>query len=82
MTTASSRVDLGTGRVTQLSVIRSEWIKLRPLRSTWYSLLATVVMIIGLGTLFSALRAHPSTRMPVRSEAVVGSWEGLTSTPH
>jgi ABC-2 type transport system permease protein len=55
---ATGRADLGSGHVTQLSVIRSEWIKLRSLRSTWYSLLATVVIIVGLGTLFSALRAH------------------------
>jgi hypothetical protein len=55
---APARVDLGSGRVTQLGVIRSEWIKLRSLRSTWYSLLATVVIIVGLGTLFSALRAN------------------------
>jgi ABC-type transport system involved in multi-copper enzyme maturation permease subunit len=52
------RIELGTGRITQAGVIRSEWIKLRSLRSTWYSLLATVVIIAGLGTLFSALRAH------------------------
>jgi ABC-2 type transport system permease protein len=59
MTTAApQRADLGSGRVTQLGVIRSEWIKLRSLRSTWYSLLATVVIIVGLGTLFSAVRAH------------------------
>ena len=57
-TLATGRADLGAGHVTQLSVIRSEWIKLRSLRSTWYSLLATVVIIVGLGTLFSALRAH------------------------
>ena len=44
--------------MTQLSVINAEWIKLRSLRSTWYSLLATVVIIVGLGTLFSSLRAH------------------------
>jgi ABC-2 type transport system permease protein len=48
----------GTGHVTQLGAIRSEWIKLRSLRSTWWSLLATVVIIVGLGGLFSALRAH------------------------
>jgi ABC-2 type transport system permease protein len=55
---APARPDLGPGRVTQVGVIRSEWIKLRSLRSTWYSLLAAVVIIVGLGTLFSALRAH------------------------
>ena len=55
---ATNRTALGSVGVTQLSVIRSEWIKLRSLRSTWSSLLATVVIIVGLGTLFSALRAH------------------------
>lgn len=39
-------------------MLQSEWIKLRSLRSTWWSLLATVVIIAGLGTLFSAIRAH------------------------
>lgn len=57
-TLTQGRVDLGSGHVTQWNVIRSEWIKIRSLRSTWYSLLATVVIIVGLGTLFSALRAH------------------------
>jgi ABC-type transport system involved in multi-copper enzyme maturation permease subunit len=57
-TTETRPVDLAEGRITQLGVIRSEWIKLRSLRSTWYSLLATVVIVTGLGTLFSALRAH------------------------
>ena len=57
-TLATGRADLGSGHVTQLGVIRSEWIKLRSLRSTWYSLLATVVIVVGLGSLFSALRAH------------------------
>lgn len=52
------RADLGTGRVTQVSVIRSEWIKFRSLRSSMWSLLAAVVIIVGLGTLFSSLRAH------------------------
>lgn len=49
---------LGSGRVTQWRAIHSEWIKLRSLRSTWFSLLAVFVIIVGLGTLFSALRAH------------------------
>ena len=52
------RPELGSGRVTQLNVIRAEWIKLRSLRSTGFSLLAAVVIIVGLGTLFSAVRAH------------------------
>lgn len=52
------RPELGSGRITQAGVIRSEWIKLRSLRSTWFSLLATVVIIIGLGTLFAWLHAN------------------------
>jgi ABC-type transport system involved in multi-copper enzyme maturation permease subunit len=57
-TAIARRTDLGPGRVTQLGVIRSEWIKLRSLRSTWFSLLAEVLIIVGLGTLFSGLHAH------------------------
>jgi ABC-2 type transport system permease protein len=52
------RSDLGTGGVTLSRVIRSECIKLRSLRSTWFSLLAAIVIIVGLGALFSSLRAH------------------------
>ena len=57
-TTFSPRADLGPGRVTQFGVIHSEWIKLRSLRSTWYSLLAAAVMVDGLGTLFSWVHAN------------------------
>jgi ABC-type transport system involved in multi-copper enzyme maturation permease subunit len=39
-------------------VITSEWIKLRSLRSTLFSLLAAVVCTVGLGILVSALRAN------------------------
>jgi ABC-2 type transport system permease protein len=57
-TTAPTRPELGTGGVTQARVIKSEWIKLRSLRSTWWSLFATFVFIVGLGVLVSAIRAH------------------------
>ena len=57
-------------RVTQAGVIRSEWIKLRSLRSTWFSLLAAVVIIVGLGTLFSAvctrIGVQPGQSAPAR----------------
>lgn len=48
----------GAERLTAPRVVRSEWIKFRSLRSTWYSLLAALLIIDGLGTLFSALHAH------------------------
>ena len=35
--------------VTQVRVVRSEWIKLRALRSTWWCGLLVVVLIVGLG---------------------------------
>jgi ABC-2 type transport system permease protein len=46
-----------TGKVTQLRVINSEWIKLRTLRSTPITLLVAVGIMVGLGTLLTYLRA-------------------------
>jgi hypothetical protein len=43
------------GRVTQAHVIRSEWTKLVTLRSTRWSLLAAVVLGIGLPLVFAAV---------------------------
>jgi hypothetical protein len=48
--------------VTQRRVIESEWIKFRSLRSTWFSLGAALLIAIGLGILFSALRGHDIAR--------------------
>jgi ABC-type transport system involved in multi-copper enzyme maturation permease subunit len=45
-------------RVTQLRVFLSEWIKFRTLRSTMWTLLAAVVLTIGIGALFSAVTAN------------------------
>jgi ABC-2 type transport system permease protein len=54
-----------TGRLTQARVARSEWTKLFSLRSTRWSLLATVVLTIGLPALFAAVTAsHWSTMNP------------------
>jgi ABC-2 type transport system permease protein len=57
----TAAVAVADGRVTQTNVTRSEWIKLRSLRSTWFSLAAMVLIVDGLGTLFSALHAHRMT---------------------
>jgi ABC-2 type transport system permease protein len=50
----------GHGRpgVTERRVLNSEWIKLRSLRSTWFSFGAAMLIVIGLGTLFSAIRGR------------------------
>jgi ABC-2 type transport system permease protein len=48
------------GKVTQLRVLKSEWIKLRTLRSTPITLVVAVVAMVGLGILTTYLRAsHP-----------------------
>jgi ABC-2 type transport system permease protein len=44
-----------TGKVTQARVVRSEWTKLRSLRSTRWSLLAATVLAIGFPILVSAV---------------------------
>jgi ABC-2 type transport system permease protein len=46
-----------TEEVTFARVVHSEWIKFKSLRSTWISLAVALVAAIGLGILFSALRA-------------------------
>ncbi|HEX3539915.1 MAG TPA: hypothetical protein VHT75_05665 [Acidimicrobiales bacterium] len=57
-TTMAPAVGHSTERVTQGRVVTSEWIKLRSLRSTLFSLLAAVVCTVGFGILISALRAN------------------------
>ncbi|MGR6974688.1 ABC transporter permease [Streptomyces cynarae] len=64
MTTASVIPAAERGEVTQLRVIRSEWIKLRSLRSTLFTLLAAVVAMVGLGCVFSYFTAHRWDELP------------------
>src|SRR5690349_9039092 len=73
---------IAPGRVTQLGVIESEWIKFRSLRSSWYSLLATIVIVDGLGTLISSLRAHREHAIgrggvPIRIDTIEASLRGV-----
>jgi ABC-type transport system involved in multi-copper enzyme maturation permease subunit len=57
-------------RVTLVGVIRSEWIKLRSLRSTWWSLFAAVVITVGMGALFSWLRTRRVPQVAVQRPPV------------
>ncbi len=57
------------GPVTQARVVRAEWTKLRELRSTRWSGLSTVVLIIGLGALL-AVSGTPYKLGPGNSAAV------------
>jgi ABC-2 type transport system permease protein len=52
-------------KVTQAHVVTSEWIKFRSLRSTKYTLAASIAMTVGLGLLFAVFtvaRWSPATR--------------------
>jgi len=70
-TPRTASVDRGTGlRVTQLRVVRSEWTKFRSLRSTLYTLLLGVVLMIGLGALFSAITASQPGGMEPGQSAI------------
>jgi hypothetical protein len=46
-----------TSRYDIISIVRSEWVKLRTLRSTLWSLVALAVLGVGIGTLVSAAKA-------------------------
>jgi ABC-2 type transport system permease protein len=45
-------------RVTQPRAVESEWVKFRSLRSTWWSIGTALVISIGLGMAFAALRGN------------------------
>jgi ABC-2 type transport system permease protein len=74
-------MSVAAARVTQGAVVRSEWIKLRSLRSTRWSLLAAVVSMAGLGALVAAIQMNrwshlePHERLTYNSlEPAVGGW--------
>jgi hypothetical protein len=66
MTTATLTPDRRAAdgvRITFPRVLRSEWVRLRSLRSTWITMLVTVVIVIGFGALscFGFTSRHEST---------------------
>ena len=67
MSTQSLTLTPVAGPVSLPRVIRSEWTKFRSLRSTWWSLGATVVVAVGVGVLASAEAAgnRHSSAVPV-----------------
>lgn len=65
MTTTTAPSAVRALRVTQLRVIRSEWTKLRSLRSSVFALLAAVVCVVGLSVLVPSVTvAHWPPRDP------------------
>jgi len=63
-------------RVTQARVLRSEWTKFRSLRSTVTTLLIGVVLMIGLGAMFSAITANQPTGFEPGATAISTSLTG------
>ena len=57
------------GRVTQLRVIRSEWTKLRSVRSTRWALFTGVLATIGIAALATAIASHHYPRMSPQDRA-------------
>ena len=57
MTAIATEPDAHLG-VTQIRTGVSEWIKFRSLRSTWWSIGIALLISVGLGILFSALRGN------------------------
>jgi ABC-type transport system involved in multi-copper enzyme maturation permease subunit len=62
-------ISAAPGRVTQARVLNSEWIKLRTLRSTFWSLFAAVAMMIALSVIFSWVFSSQWATMPVERKA-------------
>jgi ABC-2 type transport system permease protein len=58
-----------TGRVTQLNVLRSEWTKLRSVRSTRWSLLVAFVATIGIGAIAAAVITNHWPHMEAHDRA-------------
>lgn len=71
----------GDAGVTQARVLLSEWIKLRTLRSTFWTLIGAMVALIGFGMLFTAITAsrwtHLSPHERARFDPVATSLRGF-----
>ena len=64
-------------RVTPARVVLSEWTKFRSLRSTVYTLLIAVVLMIGIGALFAAIAANQASGLDPGQSAVSTSLTGV-----
>jgi len=61
------------GKVTQANVLRSEWTKLRSLRSTRWSLLAAVLALAGLSMLIAAVQMNQWSHIAMDERAAFSS---------
>lgn len=61
-------------------VLRSEWIKFRTLRSTWWTLGITVVVMVGFSLMFAAVMSSMQSAGATPEEAGMGSADGVGIT--
>ena len=57
------------GRASFAGALRSEFTKIRSVRSTYWTLLAMLVVVIGIGALFSYGAAHNFSQLPAAAQA-------------
>jgi len=70
LATAGHQVRPGSaGRASFAGAVRSEFTKIRSVRSTYWTLLATLVVVIGIGALFSYGEAHSFSQLPAAAQA-------------
>ena len=62
--------------VTQLRVVQSEWTKFRSLRSTLYTMVVAVLLMIGLGAMFAAITASQPAGYDTGTTAISTSLTG------
>ena len=77
MTTISLPAYTGAQRVTQVRVLRSEWIKLRSLPSTMWSMLTAVTLIVGFGVVYAMVRVARPPADPSDFDAAGVSLAGV-----
>ena len=67
------------GNLTMGGVLRSEWTKFRSLRSTWWLLIGTVLLAVGVGVVVIVLEVN-TRRAASHEERVADLAESLTFT--
>ena len=67
-TTAAPAARLGDAHLSTLHVVRSEWIKLRTLRSTWWCLALIVALSVLFGLLIAAFINRDSSALPTAAQ--------------
>ena len=68
------------GRATLAGALRSEFTKIRSVRSTYWTLLATLVIVVGIGALFSYGAVHNFTNLPPGAQAASRAHEVSQAT--